>query len=245
MSIDYLSPDLPQFFVAEGEQAGQAVRSAIRLLDSVKTPEYMLVRDEVVFAKQWGVMYGLVPDGAAVCVGGMVPHALIRPDSDGNFPESEVKDSNLASLTVSTCLKPLNQRGNLFQVQQMPRSRTTTSEQEFQEIASLLQRCSDENFGNPPSVIAFDGHGSFYHLNATLLGLTDDARGRSAYEFFQQCSTFISRPLPLFSCQTLWYQNSIPVFGTLDPKHIQKARISGSRTGPAVGYLMIFIFVFL
>ena len=220
--IDYLDPQLPHFFAARGEQLDQAVAAAIKLLDTAQSSSYMIVRDEVVYAKQWQLVYDLVEEGKPTCVGGMAPdHCLIPPREDDTFPT--VKAEHLASVCVSTCLKPLHTRGQLFQIQQVPRHRLTNQDEEFAEVATILDRCAQQNFGVPPTAVAFDGHLSFERLNATLLGLTKDSVGESSHAFFQKCTAYIRHKLHLFPCQTVWYENKFPVFSTLDPKHIQKA----------------------
>lgn len=58
--VDYQLPYLPHFFASEGRELEQAVRSSIALLDAESNRAYMLIRDECVYAKSWGLLYGLV-----------------------------------------------------------------------------------------------------------------------------------------------------------------------------------------
>ena len=183
----------------------------------------MLVRDEVCYSKQWNLMYGLLEDkpDTPVCVGGIAPdYALLPYDEETGFPH--LSADHLASLNVSTVLKPTNSRGPLWQIQQIPRGHKTDKHQEFQDMGTICIKCCEQNNGIPPSVIAFDGHGSFETLNCALLGLVpEDELAIGSIEFWEKCTTNMPMSLPLFACKTLFFGET-PVFGSLDPKHCQK-----------------------
>lgn len=171
-------------------------------------------------------MYGLLesdPD-APVCVGGIDPdHSLIRAsskDGDGEPVFQDLEAEKLASISVSTIIKRLDTHSHSFQIQQVPRSRTTSAEEEFSEVGHILNQCISCNGGLPRMAIAYDGHGSFEILNATLLGLNPKVDG---IEFFDKCVTRLDVSIPLFGCQALFFEDTYPVFGSIDAKHIQKA----------------------
>ena len=74
-------------------------------------------------------------------VGGVHPeHSLIRTSRDGNGIHTLDK-SKLAPLVVSTCLKRLDKRSDLQQVQAVPRSRITTASEEFEEVGKIADAC--------------------------------------------------------------------------------------------------------
>lgn len=182
----------------------------------------MLIRDEVVYSKQWNLMYGLVPERPElpVAVGGIhQEHSVIRYDEKDGFPQ--LKQEYLASLNVSTVLKPVNSRSGLWQIQQLPRGYKTDKVTEFMDIGELCMKCCEQNSGLPPSVIAYDGHGVFEAVNAALLGLLPEEDMESK-DFWSACQPKLSVSLPLFSCKALYFGDT-PVFGSLDPKHCQKA----------------------
>ena len=66
-------PGLPNFFLAEGQQLVEAIARSIDCLETVEgTAGYMLIRDETVFSKSFGMVY--VFDGNRPCiVGGIHP----------------------------------------------------------------------------------------------------------------------------------------------------------------------------
>ena len=110
--VDYLIPWLPHFYIAHGDQLKQSVRTALALCEVENSGEYMVVRDEVAYAKSWQVVSGLLegqPDVPAT-VGGIYPDkALIpwNPDAE----QEELKKEDLASVCVSTAVK---RPGNLL-----------------------------------------------------------------------------------------------------------------------------------
>lgn len=77
----------------------------------------------------------------------------------------------LAPVSISTVIKPINRRTDVFQIQQIPRDRRYTATSEFQDMARILQSCVDGNHGVPPSCIAYDNHLSFAKLNRFLRGI--------------------------------------------------------------------------
>ena len=64
--VNYLVPWLPQFVCAEGPQLDQSTGAAISNLKVDGSSDYVLVRDEVVFAKTFNLIYGLNSSDGAV-----------------------------------------------------------------------------------------------------------------------------------------------------------------------------------
>jgi hypothetical protein len=109
--VDYFIPWLPHFFLAEGQPLEQSVRTSLALCDVENTSQYMLVRDEVAFAKSWQVVCGLVPGkpDAPATVGGMHPGMALIPWEEKTEDEEKeakpLKKEDLASVCVSTVIK--------------------------------------------------------------------------------------------------------------------------------------------
>ena len=98
---------LPNFFIAENAQLVDSARAAIGCLQLEGRPSYMLVRDEVVFAKSYNLLYGLQGEEPLV-VGGIHPgHSRISREA---MSEDSLSDEFLASICVSSCLKGIDKR---------------------------------------------------------------------------------------------------------------------------------------
>lgn len=71
--VSFDEPGLPNFFCASGQQLVEAIARSIDCLETVEgTPGYMLIRDETVFSRSFGMVYGF--DGDKPCiVGGIHP----------------------------------------------------------------------------------------------------------------------------------------------------------------------------
>ena len=207
-----------------GERLNQSVKASLALCGAEGNRSYMLIRDECVYAKSWSLMYGLKADcpEKPICVGGRHPECsmMLWSEEDG-FTDLEAE--KLADVCVCTVMKGLDSRGPCFQIQQMPRSRTTSKEEEFHQFGLMIQTCMDQNMGRPPSAVSFDNHGSFALVNAALLGLLDDGMMQGV-PFFQDCLIGEKLPVPCFPCRVLKHQGVTPIFGVNDPLHVQKAQ---------------------
>ena len=184
----------------------------------------MVVRDETVYSKQWGLLFGLMPEhpGHPVAVGGCHPDSsrLLWNDADGSFPD--LAPDMLADVCVCTVIKSLNSKGHCYCVQQMPRKRVTTKVDEFFQIGQILEECVKSNVGLPPASLAYDNHLSFALVNSALLGLVhmDDLEGKP---FFSKCTLGERISMPMFPCRVLRFEGAYAIFGVNDPLHVQKA----------------------
>lgn len=169
-------------------------------------------------------------EGGPIVVGGAHPtHSQIEIDVDEDFVGD---NEHLARLSMSTCIKHIDRLGGCVQVQQIPKLKTGTADEEFQEWGQLLSSCVLANQGHPPVALAYDGHLSFHKLNQFLLGQLP----RHAYHavpFFGECSVAAAPSIPLFGFKAMKFRpqskQASAIFGCLDPKHILKAMSRGIR----------------
>lgn len=147
--VNYIEPGLPNFFLAEGKQLVGSTQVAVERLNCEGRRNFMVVRDECAFARAYSVVYGLDPDDvtAPLIVGGAHPGCGLVRRADA--PQNLEKEK-LATLSVATCLKGLDRRTDLWQVQQVPRLRVTNMDYEFEEIGRVAQACSLTNHIKPP-----------------------------------------------------------------------------------------------
>ena len=115
----------------------ESARDAVCLLSREASRSYMVVRDEVAFARSYNLIYGLDPESpqTAHVVGGAHPGMGKVVRGEEGFP---LEKDRLAPISVSTCLKTIDKRTNLFQIQQIPRQRITNMDFEFQEIGLIM-----------------------------------------------------------------------------------------------------------
>ena len=103
----------------------------------------MLVRDEVAFAPTYSLLYGLLDDPKEACVvGGQHPKAAKIPCGNDGLQGLSLDPSLLSPLSVTTALKRVDKRSDLFVIQQVPRSRVTTAAEEFQEMGRIADACA-------------------------------------------------------------------------------------------------------
>lgn len=158
-----------------------------------------------------------------ICVGGIHPdNAKIVWSEDLGFPDLD--PALLADVCVCSVMKRLDCKGHIFQIQQTPRKRVTSKEDEFLEFGKLIETCMAQNFGHPPAAVSYDNHGSFALVNAALLGIgrAEDAAG---VPFFQDCTSSPALQIPMFVCRVLYHKGSCPMFGVNDPLHVQKVAL--------------------
>ena len=135
--MTYIETGMPNFFCAQKEQLEGSARDALEILGKDNGQRYMLVRDEVVFAKYYGLCYGI--SEKPLVVGGIHPgHSMIPREEFDQKLEKEF----LAAVCVSTCVKAMDRRSDLFQIQQMPRQRITNAPLEFEEVGEIAARCA-------------------------------------------------------------------------------------------------------
>ena len=125
-------------------------------------------------------------------------------------------------LRLCPCVR-LDRRGHTFQVQLLPRSRTTSKEEELKLFGEILHECVMQNT-KPPSVVSYDNHGSFEFVNRCLLGYPP--KEAENFAFWKGCIPDpLMQVIPLFRGRLLRYGPDGPVvFGCNDPKHVLKAR---------------------
>eukprot|EP00435_Cladocopium_sp_Y103_P006427 s521_g2.t1 len=224
--IPVTSPFLPKFFLAEREALVESVQTAISLIG--ENHGYMLVRDEVVYAKTFGLMYGLCDMAAseedaskAYIVGGKHPEKSLLPPEEWT---GKLERSDLATVHACTLLKSVNRLGGGYQVQQIPRQRLTDAAAELGDIAALLQACCQANGDVPPVAVAFDGHGSFASIHDLLIGMLPPAQFAHLPVLKDMKPAPLGISMPLFPFRHMIYkQEDKPIFGCVDPKHILKA----------------------
>ena len=97
---------LPDFFLASEEKLVSSVRTAISLLECTARNDYMIVRDEVCFAKSYNLLYGYdETDASKACVvGGAHPNALIPAADLEDGKVDTLGNDGLASVSVCTAL---------------------------------------------------------------------------------------------------------------------------------------------
>lgn len=132
-----MHPLLPNFFLAEGAQLTDAATKAIQVLGVEGTAAYMIVRDEVALARSYNIAYGLDLEDLSrgFIVGGNHPSFSKIPCS--KLSDIDLQQENISTVSVVTAVKRLDKRTDLFAVQQIPRSRLITAEEEFKEIGLL------------------------------------------------------------------------------------------------------------
>lgn len=55
-----MTPHLPQFWLAEGQQLQESCRTALNILErDGQHVQFMIARDEVVYSKSWNLVYGM------------------------------------------------------------------------------------------------------------------------------------------------------------------------------------------
>lgn len=144
--------------------------------------------------------------------------------------KSTLSREDLATVSVSSCVKRLDTKAHLYQVQQVPRKKASTALEEFIDVCNVCVALAAANGGKPPIAIAYDNHLSFSTLNLCLLGqLTPDEL--EDIPFFKHCSPAENKvSLPFFPFKTMWFHSRFPVFGSNDPKHVLKALARQLRT---------------
>lgn len=145
-------------------------------------------------------------------------------------------ESRLARLSMSTCIKGIDRRGGCVQVQQLPRKKTGTANEEFYDCGTMLAACVKASNGFAPVSLACNGHLSYTKLNQFLLGQLPQHQ-YSAIAFFEECVPASGPTIPLFGFKVMKFSPSqssskqaSKLFGCIDPKHILKAMSRGIRT---------------
>lgn len=135
-----VSPDLPNFFLASGDQLVTSAAKGIQCVGQEGLSGYMVVRDETVFSKTYSLVYGLHPDDPTQghVVGGMWPEHACIPMGDGC---PDLAESRLADVTVATAVKSVSKKDDLFMIQMQPRSHSVTAREEFEAVGEILQSC--------------------------------------------------------------------------------------------------------
>ncbi|CAK8995234.1 Uncharacterized protein SCF082_LOCUS4261 [Durusdinium trenchii] len=205
---------LPRFFAAAGDVLVDSISTALGLLrrdDPIH--RYMMIRDEVVYAVSYNLMYGLDPNDASlgIVVGGVHPEfAMIEGSTTG----LSLGKDNLARIHACTLVKNIDCRDGGFQVQHLPKKRV--SGDELKELSEMLHAAAAANGDVPPLCFAI--------VHDFLLGLVP----RSEFEelpFFEHCfAKSLPFRVPHFPFKVMCYKtDEAPLFGCCDPKHVMKA----------------------
>lgn len=239
---------LPRFFVAEGDVLVDSCQKALALLPCNRA--YMLVRDEVVYARTFNLIYGLseTDPSKAYVVGGQHPHKSLLAPAEWH---AKLKKDDLASVHACTMLKSVDARSGGFLIQQVPRARLVDAEAELAEIASILDCCCKANGDTPPICVAFDGHGSFASIHDLLLGLLPPSvyDGLPMLKHLSVGNEQLDMALCPFKYMTYKQNEQQPLFGCVDPKHILKAISRATRSAGRVlkmflEHTLAYVFVF-
>ena len=141
----YCQPGLPSFFCAEGADLVEGAAAALDSLGQEGQRGYILVRDETVFAKSFSLIYGLVKGEPqqGIVVGGIHPkHSMIRAGADVSEGQPLILDKDtLSTISVVTAIKRIDKRGDLFELQHLPRNKVVDAEGEFRAFGELAQAC--------------------------------------------------------------------------------------------------------
>ena len=151
----------------------------------------------------------------------------------------ELNKDELSTVSVCTCLKRLDTGGHPVQIQQIPRKKATTAEEEFMEIGLLSEAIVKANRGVPPLAYAYDNHLSFSIANSFFLGQLKPAEYADV-PFFRECRPMQKDPnIPLFPFRTMVFRSEHPLHAVNDPKHVLKALSRQIRSHGRIVHMLL------
>lgn len=136
----FVQPGLPSPFCAEGYALVESARAAIECIGREGSQAYMVVVDETVFSKGHHLLYGLLPN--APHKGGIHPKHSMLECKEGEEKIPPLEKEHLATISLCVGLKTVDQRGNLFQIQHIPRQRVVDSVGEFHNMGLIAESCA-------------------------------------------------------------------------------------------------------